>query len=189
MSRTSLILFLGLVACGGPEVDRAEPAEPVAIAGADVARDPMEPASAEAALPQECRTEAEIDPPQVDTVPPPADVANPPADAERTPSGLASRRLIPGCGLDSPGPQNQVTVHYTGWTTDGAMFDSSVTRGRPATFPVNALIAGWTEGLQLMVVGEQRRFWIPSDLAYGANPRPGAPAGDLVFDVDLIAIE
>ncbi len=66
------------------------------------------------------------------------------------------------------------------------MFDSSVTRGRPATFPLGGVIAGWTEGVQLMVVGEKRRFWIPEDLAYGG--RPGAPQGMLVFDVELLEI-
>jgi FKBP-type peptidyl-prolyl cis-trans isomerase len=81
-----------------------------------------------------------------------------------------------------------VTVHYSGWTTDGQMFDSSVSRGQPATFGLSQVIAGWTEGVQLMVEGETRRFWIPGKLAYGDNPRSGAPAGTLVFDVELIKI-
>ncbi|HBQ16556.1 MAG TPA: FKBP-type peptidylprolyl isomerase, partial [Myxococcales bacterium] len=81
------------------------------------------------------------------------------------------------------------TVHYTGWTTDGAMFDSSVTRGSPATFPLSRVIRGWTEGVPLMVPGEIRRFWIPAALAYGDNPRPGAPRGMLVFDVELMDIQ
>ena len=69
------------------------------------------------------------------------------------------------------------------------MFDSSVTRGRPATFPLDKVVKGWTEGLQLMKVGDKMRFWIPADLAYGDKPkRPGAPSGDLIFDVELIAI-
>jgi FKBP-type peptidyl-prolyl cis-trans isomerase len=114
----------------------------------------------------------------------PADVAAPPADAEKTASGLASKVLTPGKGGDKPGPTSVVTVHYTGWTTDGKGFDSSVVRGRPATFPLNGVIAGWTEGLQLMTVGEERRFWIPEDLAY--KGRPGKPAGMLVFDVELL---
>jgi peptidylprolyl isomerase len=80
-------------------------------------------------------------------------------------------------------------VHYTGWTTDGKMFDSSVARGEPATFPLNGVIKGWTEGVQLMVVGEKRRFWIPGNLAYDNSPRPGAPKGMLVFDVELLAIK
>ncbi|MCA9605445.1 MAG: FKBP-type peptidyl-prolyl cis-trans isomerase, partial [Myxococcales bacterium] len=76
---------------------------------------------------------------------------------------------------------------YTGWTTDGRMFDSSRRRGEPATFGLNQVIPGWGEGVQLMVVGEQRRLWIPQELAY--NGRPGMPAGMLVFDIELLAIE
>ncbi|MEE4273315.1 MAG: FKBP-type peptidyl-prolyl cis-trans isomerase [Thermoanaerobaculales bacterium] len=117
----------------------------------------------------------------------PADVAAPPADAEVTDSGLASKVLAEGSGTAHPDAWDSVTVHYTGWTTDGTMFDSSVTRGQPATFPLNRVIPGWTEGVQLMVVGEKRRFWIPEEIAYGG--RPGAPAGMLVFDVELISIE
>jgi FKBP-type peptidyl-prolyl cis-trans isomerase len=117
----------------------------------------------------------------------PADVAAPPADAARTPSGLASKVLTPGGGGATPGPTSTVTVHYTGWTTDGKAFDSSVARGRPATFPLNRVIAGWTEGVQLMTVGEERRFWIPENLAY--QGRPGKPQGMLVFDVELISIQ
>ncbi len=79
-------------------------------------------------------------------------------------------------------------MHYTGWTTAGKMFDSSVLRGQPATFPLNRVIKGWTEGVQLMVEGEKTRFWIPAELAYGTNPRPGAPSGMLVFDVELLKI-
>lgn len=124
---------------------------------------------------------------QPSTPPPPPDVAAPPPDAERTPSGLASRVLRPGTGSEHPGPRDRVTVHYTGWTTDGRSFDSSRTRGEPATFPLNGVIAGWTEGLQLMVVGEERRFWIPEALAY--QGRPNRPAGMLVFDVELLAIQ
>lgn len=117
----------------------------------------------------------------------PSDVAGPPADAEVTPSGLASKVLNPGTGTRKPGPTSVVTVHYTGWTTDGQAFDSSVSRGQPARFPLNRVIAGWTEGLQLMVEGEERRFWIPVELAY--QNRPGKPAGMLVFDVELLEIQ
>jgi hypothetical protein len=118
---------------------------------------------------------------------PPPDVAAPPSDAESTPSGLASKVLQPGSGTRTPGPRSRVLVHYTGWTTDGQMFDSSVSRGEPIAFGLHQVIPGWTEGVQLMVEGEQRRFWIPERLAYGG--RPGAPAGMLVFDVELIRIE
>jgi peptidylprolyl isomerase len=120
-------------------------------------------------------------------IPAPADVSAPPADASRTSSGIASRVLTPGRGTRHPRPSSQVTVHYTGWTTDGKSFDSSVQRGEPATFSLDGVIPGWTEGLQMMVEGEKRRFWIPESLAY--NGQPGKPAGMLVFDVELIRID
>ena len=120
----------------------------------------------------------------------PADVKAPPANAKKTASGLAYRVLTPGKGTKHPKDTDRVSVHYSGWTPDGKMFDSSVTRGEPATFALNHVIKGWTEGVQLMVEGEKTRFWIPSDLAYGDKPkRPGAPAGPLVFDVELLAIQ
>jgi FKBP-type peptidyl-prolyl cis-trans isomerase len=118
-------------------------------------------------------------------VPAPADVAAPPKDAEKTSSGLASKVIVAGKGKEHPKSTSQVTVHYTGWTTDGKMFDSSV-GGKPITFPLNGVIKGWTEGLQLMVVGEKRRLWIPGNLAYDNSTRPGAPKGMLVFDVELL---
>jgi FKBP-type peptidyl-prolyl cis-trans isomerase len=116
----------------------------------------------------------------------PPDVAAPPADAVRTPTNLASKVLTPGTGSRHPRPNSRVTVHYTGWTTDGKMFDSSVQRGEPATFGLDQVISGWTEGVQMMVEGEKRRFWIPEALAY--QGAPGAPRGMLVFDVELIRI-
>lgn len=121
--------------------------------------------------------------------PAPPDVAAPPADAQRSPSGLAWKVLQPGTGSRHPRPNSEVTVHYTGWTTDGQIFDSSVQRGQPATFPLDQVIKGWTEGVQMMVEGEKRRFWIPADLAYGNSPAGGAPAGTLVFDIELLRID
>ncbi|MEN8164183.1 MAG: FKBP-type peptidyl-prolyl cis-trans isomerase [Acidobacteriota bacterium] len=107
--------------------------------------------------------------PSAQDIPAPADVAAAPKDAVKTDSGLASKVLQAGTGTDHPDAWDKVTVHYSGWTTDGTMFDSSVKRGEPATFPLNRVIPGWTEGLQLMVVGEKRRLWIPVQLAYN-NP-------------------
>ena len=118
----------------------------------------------------------------------PNDVAATPTDAEKTASGLASKILTKGTGSTKPKATDMVTVHYSGWTTDGKLFDSSVKRGEPTSFPLNGVIAGWTEGLQLMVTGEKRRFWIPANMAYGENPPAGYPAGTLVFDVELIKI-
>jgi peptidylprolyl isomerase len=94
--------------------------------------------------------------------------------------------LSPGTGTRHPRPNSQVVVHYTGWTTDGKMFDSSVARGEPASFALNEVIAGWTEGVQMMVVGEKRRFWIPARLAYEGKD---GPQGMLVFDIELMKIE
>lgn len=115
----------------------------------------------------------------------PEDVKKPPADAQRS-HGLAYKVLTPGTGTRHPKPVDQVTVHYTGWTTNGKMFDSSVARGKPMTFPLDHVIAGWTQGLQLMVEGEKARFWIPEDLAYQGKQ---APYGTLVFDIELIKIQ
>ena len=128
-------------------------------------------------------------PPGKDDLPAPADVAAPPADAVKTASGLVTKVLTPGTGKDHPGVSDQVKVHYSGWTKGGKMFDSSVVRKEPASFKVDQVIKGWTEGLQLMVVGEKRRLWIPGALAYGDHPRMGAPGGDLVFDVELLEIK
>jgi peptidylprolyl isomerase len=119
-------------------------------------------------------------------IPAPPDVAAPPADAQVTASGLASKVLTPGKGTEHPKADDSVKVHYTGWTTDGKMFDSSVARERPVVLPLNRVIAGWTEGLQLMVEGEKRRLWIPAKLAY--DGKPDRPQGMLVFDVELIDI-
>ncbi len=121
--------------------------------------------------------------------PVPEDVNTPPDGAKRTTSGLAYRVLVGGTGKRHPAKTDMVTVHYTGWTTDGKLFDSSVTRGRPAKFSLQRIIKGWTEGVQLMVEGEKTRFWIPEDLAYGKTPPTGAPHGMLVFDVELLSIE
>jgi len=118
-------------------------------------------------------------------IPTPEDVAAAPDDAETTASGLASKVIQAGTGKTHPARTARVTVDYTGWTTDGKMFDSSLTTGKPATFPLDKVIAGWTEGVQLMVAGETRRFWIPESLAY--KGKEGRPQGTLVFDVKLIS--
>jgi FKBP-type peptidyl-prolyl cis-trans isomerase len=114
----------------------------------------------------------------------PDNVAAPPPEAEKTTSGLASMVLQKGTGTEHPKAEDVVRVNYTGWTTDGKSFDSSTKRGVPATFQLDKVIKGWTEGLQLMAKGEKTRFWIPVDLAY--NNQPGRPAGMLVFDIELI---
>lgn len=106
------------------------------------------------------------------------------------PSGLQYEVVQEGTG-DKPSAESQVTVHYHGTLTSGEVFDSSISRGTPATFGVNQVIAGWTEALQLMPQGSKWKLFIPQDLAYGATPHPGGPIKPymaLIFDVELISI-
>lgn len=106
-----------------------------------------------------------------------------------TESGLQYLVLEPGTGQQHPKATDTVTVHYHGTLLDGTVFDSSVERGEPIEFGLHQVIKGWTEGLQLMVVGEKIRLFIPSDLAYG-NRAAGAiaPGSTLIFDVELLGI-
>lgn len=115
----------------------------------------------------------------------PADVADPPADAQWSDSGLASKMLEKGSGA-KPGPTDVVIAHYTAWTRDGKGFASSVSNGKPATFPIAKIFPGLQEGLQLMTVGESRRLWIPGKLAF--EGQRGRPQGMVVFDVELLEI-
>ncbi len=119
--------------------------------------------------------------------PVPTDVAKPPADAKKTAKGVFYKVLAAGKGGPHPAPTDTVKVNYTGWTTDGKMFDSSVIRNQPAEFPLNGVIAGWTDGIPVMSVGDKVRFWIPEELAYKGSP--GRPQGMLVFDVELLEIK
>jgi peptidylprolyl isomerase len=175
----ALLLSMLLIACGGAR-------SPDTVASTDGAEvDPHRNRATDSEPEPEPATDLPRPTLSTDT---PADVAAPPDDAEVTASGLASRVLSRGSGARHPASTDRVTVHYAGWRAeDGALFDSSIARGEPATFPLDRVIAGWTEGVQLMFEGEQRRFWIPTELAY--QGRPGRPEGMLVFDVELIAIE
>ena len=169
-------LVLGAAACNKTEE------------GGDKSAPTTTPATSAASSPSGTPAASPAPAPTPSGLPAPPDVAAAPADATKTASGLASKVLTQGTGKDHPAATDKVKVHYTGWTTGGQMFDSSVTRGEPITFALSSVIPGWTEGLELMVVGEKRRLWIPAKLAYGERPRPGAPAGDLVFDVELLDI-
>ncbi len=120
------------------------------------------------------------------TIPAPADVGAIPADATVTAEGIGIRFITEGDGENFPTLDNEVTVHYTGWTTDGVMFDSSVVRGEPATFPLSRLIPGWQMAIPTMSKGSKALLWIPVELAY--NNSPGSPAGMLVFEIELIDI-
>ena len=109
--------------------------------------------------------------------------------ATKTASGLVYTETKPGSG-DAPKATDTVKVHYTGKLTDGTVFDSSVTRGEPATFPLNGVIKCWTEGLQMMKVGGKATLVCPSDIAYGDQGRPPQikPGATLVFEVELLEI-
>ncbi len=119
--------------------------------------------------------------------PTPTNVAAAPADAKKTAKGVSYVVLKTGKGGPKPTPTEKVKVHYTGWTTDGRMFDSSIVKGKPAEFALNGVIAGWTDGIPVMSVGDKVRFWIPEEMAY--KGAPGRPQGMLVFDVELLEIQ
>jgi FKBP-type peptidyl-prolyl cis-trans isomerase len=107
-----------------------------------------------------------------------------------TETGLQYTVIFEGDGKQ-PSETSNVTVHYHGTTPEGEVFDSSVERGEPATFGLNQVIKGWTEGVQLMKEGAKYKFFIPQELAYGANPRPGGPIKPympLVFEIELISV-
>ncbi|MAQ69923.1 MAG: peptidylprolyl isomerase [Flavobacteriales bacterium] len=111
-------------------------------------------------------------------------------NAVTTASGLSYKVINSGSGKAYPKSTDVVKVHYTGMNVDGSVFDSSVERGQPVQFPLDKVIPGWTEGLQLMVVGDKFTFIIPPDLAYGAGGRPPviAPNATLIFEVELLGI-
>lgn len=107
------------------------------------------------------------------------------------PSGL-QYEILKQCNGPKPKATDTVTTHYHGTLIDGTVFDSSVQRNQPASFPVNGVIQGWVEALQLMPVGSKWKLYIPSELAYGANPHPGGPIEPhmaLIFEVELLAIK
>jgi peptidylprolyl isomerase len=176
---------MALAACASPQVaadvhlgqelppERGEdPRAHVAVRPADL---PREAAPTAAPLPKTIvRTDS------------PPDVAAPPEDAVKLPSGLSYKVLRAGEGSEA-GSGAKVLVHYAGWTTDGALFDSSVVRGEPLAISLTQVIEGWRQGVGAMRTGEVRRLWIPEALAY--KGKAGAPAGMLVFDVELMRID
>ncbi|NVB81090.1 MAG: peptidylprolyl isomerase [Kofleriaceae bacterium] len=129
----------------------------------------------------------QIDKAPVAPPPAPNDVAKPPGDAKKTDKGVFYKVLKAGKGGAKPSATDTVRVNYTGWTTDGRMFDSSVISGEPAEFSLSGVIAGWTDGIAQMSVGDTFRFWIPDTLAYKGQPT--RPQGMLVFDVELIEVK
>jgi FKBP-type peptidyl-prolyl cis-trans isomerase len=115
----------------------------------------------------------------------------PAGEMKTTASGLKYQVLKQGTGTVSPKASDTVKVHYHGTLLDGTVFDSSVERGEPISFPLNGVIKGWTEGLQLMKVGDKFKFVIPPELAYGdRSPSPKIPPNStLVFEVELLEIQ
>lgn len=166
------VLFLFVFACGSKQASTPAPTTPDSSDG-------MMKVSVESLS----RSVDKGAPPSTEA---PEDVAAPPADAKTTGSGLAYKVLVEGDNVRFPSAFDKVTVHYSGWTTDGELFDSSVPREKTAKFPLSSVVPGWTEGLQLISVGGTIRLWIPERLAY--KGRAGVPSGMLVFDVQLIEI-
>jgi FKBP-type peptidyl-prolyl cis-trans isomerase len=131
---------------------------------------------------------AEVKKPANEPPPVPSDVAAAPKDAQKTAKGVWYKVLSPSKdkAAKKPVATDSVKVHYTGWNTSGKMFDTSRISGQPASFSLAGVIAGWTDGLPMMAVGDQMRFWIPEELAYKGNP--AKPQGMLVFDIELLEI-
>jgi FKBP-type peptidyl-prolyl cis-trans isomerase len=189
MLACSLVLAVTLTACKGQTPAPAE-SEPKAAA-------PAEGESQAAASPNEAvalRRDVQKTPVEVDTSAPP-NVGTVPKDAVRSESGLAWVVLKPGAGEARPTDAAVVVMNFIGWTADGKLVDESLSSGRPAAAPVGSLFPGWAEGVQLMVEGEKRRFWIPGELAFDAakpNEPPAEkepPRGMLVYDVELLSFE
>jgi FKBP-type peptidyl-prolyl cis-trans isomerase len=121
---------------------------------------------------------------------PPPDLKTPPPTPVETPSGVAIRVLEPGTGTTHPTMTSRVTLNYSGWTINGKLFESTIMSGHPAAFVVGTVLPGWREVLPKMVTGEKVRVWIPAALAYGDHPMERmAPAGSLVYDIELLEVK
>ena len=170
-----LVLGMAVAACSPPA---AEPEEPPAVEEAEPATEtPDAPPAAAAPTPLEAGqaflAENEVR-----------------ASVTTTASGLQYEVLTAGAGT-TPGPRDMVTTHYHGTLIDGTVFDSSVRRGQPIAFPVDGVIKGWTEALQLMQVGAKWKLYIPPELAYGVRGSPPAigPNETLIFEVELLDVQ
>lgn len=192
----ALALAFSLTACA-PDSSTADTQEAGSAEPPSAAAETDSPASAETDDPAPASAETDVPAPDVAASDEPA---APPADpflaenAKRegvvtTATGLQYEVLASGDGA-TPGPTDTVTTHYHGTFTDGRVFDSSVERGVPASFPVNRVIKGWTEALQLMKVGDKWKLYCPPDLAYGEAGRSGIPPNStLVFEVELLDVK
>lgn len=179
----SLALLVAVGACTQDEADPPAPAKPeVPAVPAELPPEPSpEP---EAATPPEASPDAPAGPSLAERLAPPPDVAGPPDDAEKTKSGIASKVLVPGTGDSKPGERDTAIVHYTAWTNDGAVKDSTWKRGEPRTMKLHKTMASWAEAIRLMTVGEKRRVWIPADMALKGKDDKGT----LVIDLELIGL-
>jgi peptidylprolyl isomerase len=122
--------------------------------------------------------------------PTPEDLKAAPPSARRFPTGVAFRVLHKGTGTQHPSPDRRLTLHYTGWTADGKLFESTVMSGHPAQLLASEVVPGWRDVVLELVVGDKARLWVPAAQAYGQKPaRRSLPAGDLVYDVELLAME
>ena len=131
-------------------------------------------------------TEAQTPAAATQQVPPPPDVADPPPDLTQTQAGIVWKLLRPGTGSQHPLGGDQVTVHYTIWTPTGETVDSTQSHQQPSVLALDKTIDGLRTGLEAMVVGEQRRLWVPEQQAYGG--KADRPGGAMVIDVELLAI-
>jgi len=122
--------------------------------------------------------------------PVPKDLKAPPRTATRTASGMAMQTLKKGTGTERPSEASGVTLHVSGWKADGTLIETTLMSNHPASYTLGDMIPGWHEALLRMIIGEKVRVWIPAALAYGDQPgRRSVPAGDLVYDLELLAIE
>jgi len=121
--------------------------------------------------------------------PVPVDLKAPSASAVKLESGVAYRRIKKGSGTEHPSGKTQMLLDFSGWTANGDLIESTVMAGHPASFELINALRGWREVLQLMVVGDKVRIWIPAALAYGTKPRRGQPKGDLVYELELVAFQ
>jgi len=119
----------------------------------------------------------------------PADLKAPPASATKLESGIAYRRIKNGSGTEHPSSKSQMLLDFSGWTANGDLIESTVMAGHPASFELINALRGWREVLQLMVVGDKVRIWIPAALAYGDKPRRGQPKGNLVYELELLSLQ
>ena len=121
--------------------------------------------------------------------PVPLDLKVPPRNATKLESGVSFRRIKKGGGTQHPSGKSRMLLHFSGWTTNGDLVESSVMAGQPASFDMLTVLRGWREALLQMVPGDKVRVWIPAAMAFGDKPRRGQPRGDLVYELELISLD